>query len=121
MELRGFMAVHLLPPRAKQDPFEMVEEQHTPQPAGAEQLLHLPGPLGQSTKTGESPGKGKGAADGKPLTKRQKKSGMCCWFNGTPRGCLYEEGCIFVHRCTNCRTLDSHTTACPYPRKPVGN
>ena len=118
------------PSRAR-DPFEMVEEQPAPQPAGAAQMLQrpapaqvlqrpgpaqmlqLPGPLGQSIKMGESLGKGKGPVDGRPPLKKQKK-GLCRWFNTTPMGCPYGEGCIFVHRCTNYGALDSHTTtACP--------
>ena len=121
------------PSRAR-DPFEMVEEQPAPQPAGAAQVLQrpapaqvlqrpgpaqvlqLPGPLGQSIKSikmGESLGKGKGPVDGRPPLKKQKK-GLCRWFNTTPMGCPYGEGCVFVHRCTNYGALDSHTTtACP--------
>ena len=67
---------------------------------------------------GRAQGKGKGPAEGRPAPKKANRPGTCRLFNKAPGGCPYETSCIFVQRCTGCRSPNEHRAlACPYPNR----
>ena len=111
-------------PSTTQDPFDLTE-QATPQQLELSQSpLSLTGPS-QAQSSGLGKGKrpldvraGKAPASSQTPAKKPKKSGYCRWFNRAPAGCPFGEGCVYIHRCSNCGALDEHgAPGCPCPPK----
>jgi len=47
----------------------------------------------------------------------RKKGGICRLFNKAPGGCPYGDQCIFMHRCSVCRSVDHEWRNCPEDRR----